>query len=273
MTPVKLIASDLDRTLLLDDSSLPAGIFDRIKALHAAGIEFVAASGRGVYTLEDLFAPVREQMSFLAENGGVLKHAGQVVGATYLTPVQVAEIVNFVRTQDNAIAIGNGLDATYLDARERQYQPALSSFITRFKIAPDLAKLDAPLAKLSLYFPHGGAYDAIKPIYQPRFGQELALTVGGPTFIDVMPKTTNKGHGLTQLGAVLGIAPEAMMAFGDTNNDIEMMQTVGYPVLVDNATENMWQYGKYHTKTNQQRGVLAAIDRVLAGELPALIDK
>ncbi len=176
--------------------------------------------------------------------------------------------MNFVRTQPNVIALGNGLDATYLDQSERQYQPELSHFITRFRIAPDLARLDAPLAKLSLYFPKGGAYDAIKPVYVPRFGAELALTVGGPTFIDVMPKTTNKGNGLKQLGAVLHIAPESMMALGDTNNDIEMMQTVGYPVLVDNATPNMWQYGKYHTKTNEERGVLEAIDRVLAGRLP-----
>ncbi|MFD1393989.1 HAD-IIB family hydrolase [Lacticaseibacillus jixianensis] len=271
MKPIKLIATDLDRTLLLDDSTIPDGTFARIRALHEAGIEFVAASGRGVYTLEDLFAPVKDQMSFLAENGGVLKRAGQVVGATYLTPAQVADIVGFVRTQPNAIAIGNGLAATYLDQSERQYQPALSSFITRFKIAADLAHPAAPLAKLSLYFPHEGAYAALAPVYQPRFGKELALTVGGPAFIDIMPKTTNKGNGLKQLGEVLGIAPAEMMAFGDTNNDIEMMKTVGYPVLVANATANMWQYGKYQTASNQERGVLKAIDRVLAGGLPDLI--
>lgn len=271
MTAIKLIATDLDHTLLLNDSSLPAGIFDRIHALHQAGIEFVAASGRGVYTLEDLFAPVKAEMSFLAENGGVLKRGGQVIGATYLTPAQVQAIVAFVRTRPEAIAIGNGLDATYLDRSEQAYQPALSSFISRFKVVPDLATTAVPLAKLSLFFPHGGAYDAFDAIYVPQFAQDFGLTVGGPAFIDVMPKTTNKGHGLAQLGQLLHIKPASMMAFGDTNNDIEMMQTVGYPVLVANATANMWQYGRYQTASNEDRGVLKAIDSVLAGDLPPRI--
>ena len=124
------------------------------------------------------------------------------------------------------------------------------------------------MAKLSLYFRAGGAYAAF-PRIEAQFGDRYGLTVGGETFIDVMPKTTNKGLGLTQLGAALNITPAEMMAFGDTNNDIQMMQTVKYGVLVANATPNMAAYADYRTASNLDLGVLKAIDGVLAGQLPA----
>lgn len=271
MTNVRMIASDLDKTLLKNDNSLPAGIFDRIEFLHRAGIEFVAASGRGIYTLEELFAPVSAHMSFLAENGGIIKSNGRIIHENYLSDKQVQTIVSFVRQQPGVIAIGNGLEATYLDSDNSRYLKELSFFISKFNLVSDLAFNDKPIAKISLYFPEGNAYAKFAPLYSSKFEDEFGVTIGGPNFIDIMPKQTNKGYGLRLLGDALGISPSQMMACGDTNNDIEMLQTVGYPVLVDNATPNMRQYGRFHTATNQAGGVLQAIDRVLAGRLPDLL--
>ena len=66
---VKLIASDMDGTLLDGEGNVPPETFDLIKRLKTAGIGFVASSGRRFDTLQELFAPVSDQMDFVASNG------------------------------------------------------------------------------------------------------------------------------------------------------------------------------------------------------------
>ena len=66
---VKLIASDMDLTLLADDGSMPPQMFERIKALDSVGVLFCAASGRPSYTLREMFAEVSEHMAMLSDNG------------------------------------------------------------------------------------------------------------------------------------------------------------------------------------------------------------
>lgn len=271
MALVKLIATDMDCTLLLNDGTLPVGIFPRISALHEAGIEFALASGRTTTNLEDYFRPVRDKVIFLAENGGVLKRSGKVLSVTYMRHKQLDPIVEFVRKQENVIAIGNALDASYIENADQSFESAVSSFISRAKIVPNLTAPELALVKLTLFFPNEDASFALDNIYGPKFGSDLAVTFGGPACIDIMPKQVNKGYGIRRLGLILGIGLDDIMALGDSTNDIEMMKAVGYPVLVDNAIPCLWEYGKYHTGTNEEQGVFQAIDRVLAGKTPETI--
>ncbi len=66
---IRLIATDLDGTLLDAEGKLPDGIFDRIRALNARGIRFAAASGRQYGNLKRLFAPIARDMDFICETG------------------------------------------------------------------------------------------------------------------------------------------------------------------------------------------------------------
>ena len=78
---IKLIATDLDGTLLNREKKLPDDIFDVIDALDKKGILFAAASGRQMASLERLFAPVREKMIFIAENGAYVKYKDEEIAA------------------------------------------------------------------------------------------------------------------------------------------------------------------------------------------------
>lgn len=66
---IKLIACDMDGTLLDERSQVPPETFDLVRALDAAGIRFVAASGRRYDTLRAFFEPVADRMDFVASNG------------------------------------------------------------------------------------------------------------------------------------------------------------------------------------------------------------
>ncbi|WP_225047177.1 HAD family hydrolase [Lacticaseibacillus kribbianus] len=269
MTDIRLIASDMDQTLLKSDKQLPAGTFDRIRALAAAGIEFVADSGRAVYTLEAMFAPVLDAMTLVAENGAVIKRHGELLATNLMRPADYHEVVRATQARQLGVPLICTLDSTLFAEADRGVQQEMSHFIATMGFIPDLLALTEDVPKATVYFAAGDAYTQADAFYRPHFGDRLAVTVGGPTFIDLMAPNVNKGRALRQLGAKLGIAPAAMMAFGDTDNDIEMMQTVGYGVRMANATPNMAAHTNYRTASNDEAGVLRGIDLVLAGQLPA----
>ena len=77
---IKLIASDLDGTLLQNGAQeLDPLIFDQIRELKEMGIHFVAASGRQYPNLQRLFAPVQDEISYIAENGSLCIHDGKTL--------------------------------------------------------------------------------------------------------------------------------------------------------------------------------------------------
>ncbi|MGN1235137.1 MAG: HAD family hydrolase, partial [Christensenellaceae bacterium] len=76
---IKFIASDLDGTLLLPDKTLPEETFPLIRALKEKGVLFAPASGRQYANLKHLFAPVADQVLFIAENGALVVYQDEVL--------------------------------------------------------------------------------------------------------------------------------------------------------------------------------------------------
>ena len=78
MRSVRLVASDMDHTLLDGQGAFPPGFLDDLRRLGEAGIVFVAASGRPLYTLRRMF-PESDHIAFISDNGGTVTHRGEVL--------------------------------------------------------------------------------------------------------------------------------------------------------------------------------------------------
>ena len=79
--------------------------------------------------------------------------------------------------------------------------------------------------------------------------------------LDVNAAGANKGIGLVRLGEILGIQREEIMACGDSFNDLEMLQEVGFAVAMGNAEDSLKEVADYITDTNDNHGVAKAIER------------
>ena len=88
MDVIRLIASDLDATLLDGKSQLPPDFAETVRALAERGIRFAAASGRPIYTLEEMFAPLRDDIIFVGDNGGAICWKG---GNLYVSEMDTAD--------------------------------------------------------------------------------------------------------------------------------------------------------------------------------------
>ncbi len=82
-----------------------------------------------------------------------------------------------------------------------------------------------------------------------------------PYFLEILDKRVNKGTGVKSLADVLGIKPEEIMAIGDQENDIAMIEYAGVGVAMDNAIPSVKEVANFVTKSNLEDGVAFAIER------------
>ncbi len=84
------------------------------------------------------------------------------------------------------------------------------------------------------------------------------------SIVDILNQGCSKGHALERWAALRGLSRDQVMAIGDNYNDIEMLAFAGYPVIMGNASEDLRSRGWKVTLTNDQNGVAAALEPVLA---------
>ena len=123
---IKLVASDLDGTLLLNGAqSLPEELFPLIKELKELGILFVAASGRQYANMKRMFAPVVDDMAFIAENGGLAIQDEKVLYQDSFPKKLVREIVEAIYDKKDADFTCSTKDFYYIRPKTEHYREIL----------------------------------------------------------------------------------------------------------------------------------------------------
>jgi Cof subfamily protein (haloacid dehalogenase superfamily) len=271
MNEIKLIASDMDHTLLTEKGELPPNFNDYILELDKLNIDFVAASGRPLYTLENIFSTVKHRMSFISDNGGVISYRGEIIFESLLKPTYYQQMIKFVEEKSDGIAILCGLDSAFLSENHKIYENYLKTFYSKITFAKDIKRLEVNADKFTVFFPNKNSKERYETIFNPEYGNDFSVTVGDNIWIDIMNYGVDKGQAMRFLGKKLGLNAEQMVAFGDTYNDIEMLKAVKYSYIVSNASADMKQYANFIADSNDNFGVLKIIDRIIQSHKEASI--
>lgn len=264
LADVRLVASDMDYTLLADDKSMPEDMPGRIRALEGAGALFAAASGRPLYTLRDMFPESWDHMAFVTDNGAAVVCREDVVFKSLIEPATVQALTEFTLEGGYGLPTVCGLDACYVREQDRRYDDVFRTFYHNIVYVETLDHLAAEVNKFTVYFPEGNAVPMRDEVYAPAWGEQLSVTCGGAVWIDIMNQGVDKGTGVERLCEHLGISVADVVACGDTDNDAEMLETVGHGYLVANAEERMERFADFRIPSNNERGVAQVIDAVLA---------
>ena len=248
MDRIRLIASDMDATLLDGHSQLPPDFLHLVQELAGQDILFAAASGRPLYKLEEMFAPVLEQTLLVADNGGAVRWRGKDLFVSRMEP-EVWHRLTACAEENGDSFVVCGLENAYLRPCDRCYDAVYRNFYNRIAYVSDLYTIDAAVDKFTIYLPQDNAQEVYEKVYGPRFGQELAVAVSGKCWIDV----TNQ----------LGIDLRDAAAVGDTYNDIEMLEAVGYGFLMENGSPELRSRVPYLAPPNTEYGVARVLQQVL----------
>lgn len=265
MRDIRLIASDMDHTLLTDAGEFPPGFDAAIERLGEAGIVFVAASGRPYATLQSMFPQDNDNIAYISDNGCLVKFRDTVVAESLLPREGYQAMTEFTLTHTPGIPIITGVDSSYVAAEHRERHEAfLRQFYKALTFVDDIRAVDTTVDKFTAFFPEGNSKPYKEQVFSPAFSDNYALTIGGPNWVDIMATGVDKGSGIKALGDHLGIKPSQMMAFGDTDNDLEMLDAVEYSYAVANADAEARRRARYLAESNEDYGVLKVIEQVLS---------
>lgn len=261
---VKLIASDLDGTLLPPSKIMPEGLFGLIEKLYSRGVVFAPASGRQLPNLKKLFAPVLDKIAVIAENGGLVWFDDKII-YTKPTPFDgVKKTLAAVKNIGGLYPLLSCADCAYYDSDNRQFEDVVKKSYSACKRVESLDKIKdkVEVIKISVWDeqPPSAVHGApqLAPILKG-----LRVMASGYDWLDVSTLEANKGNALYALMRELGVARNECAAFGDHMNDLEMLETCGQPFVVANAFTNLKERFESVIPSNAEFGVIKKLEEFL----------
>lgn len=267
MNGIRLIACDLDGTLLDEQKQLPADFAHTLAQLAARDVVFCPASGRQYHSILALFPELAATMPVIAENGALVMMGERELASSCLARADVSELVaiwrGLVQQGLDVGAVMCGKRSAYVERGGTGFIDEVAKYYPRLEVVDDLGAMADDFLKLALCVP-GSAERDIYPHFA-ALGPSLKAVVSGERWVDVMAAGVNKGRGLQQLQAALGIAREQTMAFGDFVNDLEMLDEAAHSYAMKNAHPAVVARARFRAPCNTERGVQRVIHSLLAG--------
>ena len=259
---IKLIASDMDGTLLNDAKELPPRLPQMIRQLEEKKIDFVIASGRQYYNLAAQFPGLAEHMDFIAENGGMVVCHGEVVYIDQMEQDDVCKIVETIRQTPGCFPILCGAKSAYLEDRDPTLLEHAHMYYARMEIIDDVlaAQQTDTICKIAVFHDHDAEHVALPAMM--RFADSMQVALSGECWVDLMRAGIHKGNAYQKLMEVRGAAPEECMAFGDYLNDIQLMQACGERYAMANAHPELAAQCNHTAPSNEEDGVVRTTEQL-----------
>ncbi len=246
---VKLIASDLDGTLLKNGAQeLNTTVFQQILALRENGIYFVAASGRQYENLRRLFAPVKDDISYIAENGSLCIHKGNILARGRIPKELGSRIVDIIHSIPGCDCIISGERVCYTDSINGAFIDHMVNVVGNdMKTVSHISEIPEPFLKISVCN-FNGTQECLSYL-QECFSKEIKIVTSGNVWVDFIAPNANKGSALQVLLDHLNISPQDCIAFGDQYNDVEMLQTAGTSYAMSSGAPGIYRYSTHVTSS------------------------
>jgi Cof subfamily protein (haloacid dehalogenase superfamily) len=256
---IRLIASDMDGSLLDDKKRIPPEFFDILQRLKKKGITFVVASGRSYVTLKKNFHPASGEISYICDNGAYVVQGGAAAIDT-IPRRYISRIIKACDKLQGVRPILCGVRASYMKEYTHDFNNEVGSYYINRCFVDDLTTVDDDIFKIAIFDannPENNSY----PYLKERFDDILSIQISGKVWMDIVSKGINKGVALEKIQRDMGITPEETMAFGDFYNDIELLGRAHYSFVMENSNDDMRRYGNFVAASNNDNGVIKAIEQ------------
>ena len=275
MRNIKLIALDLDGTLLNMEKKVPQGNYQALKECEKAGIQIVPAPGRGVGGIPPMIRELPGANYAITTNGAVVADLknNKAIKTCGLSNEMIQRILNIAKKYHSATD-------PFIDGRAIT-EPASIDHMDEFGLSPEMQKLIRDtrevVPNVMEYVKTTGAEAEKVNIFMADLEErevlrkelmaipELSISSSMYNNLEVNAKGADKGSALLWLADYLGIDREETMSFGDGENDIPMIQAAGIGVAMENALDTVKAAADMITLKNDEDGVAAAIRKIIFG--------
>ena len=274
--PIRLVAIDIDGTLLDPQFQISRRNLDALRAAHESGIEIMLATGRrhdyAIPVVRDLGIPVW----LISSNGALVRSSsGETFHADRL-PAGTARklILHMQEFRGNAVLTFDRQDqgALVLEPEHTLHRSIARWIEKNADHIRYLSPIEDSLTEDPIQAMYCGGVAQMKVAQQRLAESDFIdeITVLRTQYdyrdlciLDILNRDCTKGHALRRWAEHYGVPREQIMAIGDNYNDLEMLEFAGLPVIMGNASEELKQSGWRVTASNAESGVAAVLEEVL----------
>lgn len=264
----KMIFSDMDGTLLKSVSEISERNTKMIqKAVMEKGTEFIICTGRGVYGVERFL----EQLRLIGREGYVICQNGaavydlrnmKLVLRHNFSAEDLRPVIECARKKEIEVYLYD--DRTFLaeaeTERTRKYCRVMG---TDMRILPDGLSYDGYFTKCLLSAPYEKLQELRQEI-EPFVKDKLNMFYSSPTYLEFVKKGVDKGRALEETAKKAGVPLSEVIAIGDSDNDLTMIQAAGLGVAVANAADHIKEAADFvTTKTCEEDAVAEVIEKFI----------
>lgn len=270
----KMIAVDMDGTLLKTDKTIHQDSIRDIQAAASNGIVVVYCTGRALSELKSYFKILPVMRYAVCYSGALVYDCieNKCISRTEIEQKFIKEIVETAReykamvhflTETESIVAAS--DVTHMaDFHMGIYQPMFMEITRKVKDMGEEGKLHDSIAKANIYFrsekDRNSGYDKLKQL-------PFTFAFAEKTSLEMTALCVNKATGLERLAEYLQIPMNRTAGIGDADNDKDMLRKVGFSVAMGNASDTIRNSCDFVTKDNNHNGVGEAIRYIMSGIL------
>lgn len=270
---IKLIASDLDGTLINSKNQLTDRTIKAIKSAISLGIDFIPCTGRTLSSIDSKLMNISGIRYVIASNGAVIFDTvmnKQIYSDTIdlLTCVHILKIVSEYDICPIVFFDHKAFVPKYCYNAPLKYgllEPMLEYFNSTRSPVDDILELvikrNKPIDKIFLMMNNQNIKNDLQNIFCKY--SDICVTSSALNNIEIVNKTATKANALKFLLKKLDSTSDNLMAFGDSPNDDNMLSLAKYSFAVDNASDYIKNIAKYYTLSNDDNGVAYAIEKYI----------
>jgi Cof subfamily protein (haloacid dehalogenase superfamily) len=260
--PIRLIAIDLDGTLLNDSKQVSDQTAEALCCLPSRGVKVIIASARPPRSVRHIYQSLALDTWQINYNGALIwdEPARRVVYHQPITGALARRLIDSARSLNPDVLVSCEVQDRWLTDR---FDPNHTTETARLFRPDRIAELDElcaePVTKLLLQ----GSAEAMSRISDLLAESEAPISVvrTEPTLIQVTDASVSKAAALQRVARHYEVPMEQVMAIGDAVNDVEMLQASGVAVAMDNAVEQVKSIADWVAPSNNDHGVHAALRR------------
>lgn len=277
--PYRLVAIDIDGTLLDSTGRMRPATVEAINAARACGVQVVLASARPPRGMRELYHALGLDAPLVSYNGAAIHHplTGQWLRHRALAPGLVRQIVELAGSRSSRLSIGAEVFDRYcvhLPGRDALSAPSTAepeddadSDVERVELVTDVELFARPVTRLLLGMGSRRRVEVAQMLAH-RFGGRVAVGITDRSAIQLVHPHADKSRALASLARSMGIDRRQVMAIGDAPNDVGMLRWAGLGVGIGTAYESVLAAADVVGPSSDEDGVAWAIETYILRTAP-----
>lgn len=263
MNKVKMIATDIDGTILKYDFNFNQTVIDCIKNLSKNDVKVILITGRMHNATKFIADELGLETPIVSYHGGLVREnttEAKILYERYVKNDFAEEIIKWAKENDVHINVYLD-DRLYVEKEDKIIIRYATERCVEYNIAAfDTLNIDKVNKIVAIDFENPERVKTWVETLRKKY-PELYIVNSTPHFCEICNKESTKGHAVKFLMDYYGFSQEEVMTIGDQNNDIELLQSGGIPVAMGNATEELKCYAKFITDTVDNDGFVRAVEK------------